>query len=48
MKREQYLAPVLRIVELAVCREFLVGSANLDSTVEPLVILEDDGSNWTI
>lgn len=48
MKRKQYSAPALRIVDLALSGQFLVGSANLDSSIEPLVILEDDSSNWSI
>lgn len=48
MKRDQYITPDLRIVELAVSGQFLFGSADLDSTVESLDILEDDSSNWTI
>ena len=47
MKREQYITPESRIIDLAVSRHFLFGSSDLDSSAESLDILEDDASNWT-
>ena len=47
MKREQYLTPTLRILDLAVAQHFLASSTSMDSTAESLDILDDDSSNWT-
>jgi hypothetical protein len=47
MKKEQYITPDSRILELAVSRYFLFGSTGLESSTEPLDILEDDASNWS-
>ncbi len=48
MKKEQYITPDSRILELAVSRYFLFGSTGLDSSTEPLDILEDDASSFPI
>ena len=48
MKREKYLAPTLRDLQLAVDQQFLASSTGIDSTAESLDILDDDASNWTM
>ena len=47
MKKEAYITPNLRILDLAVAQHFLASSTSLDSSAESLDILDDDSSNWT-